>query len=164
MSTRHDPERPPSAGGTGRAAGGGEEERVRLVLERRAQCLWEKDASALAALYGAGVVTFDLAPPLAQAGAAVTGTSGWQGWFDTWESPIGLEITELAVDVEGSLAVCHSLNRMRGTKTDGAIVDLWFRATVALRRVAGVWVIVHEHNSVPFLMDGSGLAALELRP
>ena len=91
-------------------------------------------------------------------------TAGWERWFRTWEGPIGLEITRLEVDIEGALAFCHSLNRMRGTKTDGAAVDLWFRATVALRRFAGDWLIVHEHNSVPFLMDGSGLAALELQP
>jgi ketosteroid isomerase-like protein len=146
------------------ATAGGADEEVRAVLERRVQCLWEKDSRGLVELYDPGIVKFDLAPPLLEAGAAVRDTAGWEAWFATWESPIGVEITQPAVRVEGSLALVHSLNRMRGTKVGGQEVDLWFRATVGLREVDGAWLIVHEHNSVPFLMDGSGLAALELRP
>jgi PhnB protein len=33
-----------------------------------------------------------------------------------------------------------------------------------LRRENGEWSIVHEHESVPFLMDGSDKAALDLKP
>ncbi|MFD0204902.1 MULTISPECIES: nuclear transport factor 2 family protein [Saccharothrix] len=42
--------------------------------------------------------------------------------------------------------------------------DLWFRSTVCLRRVDGVWRIAHEHTSTPFYMDGSFSAALDLTP
>ena len=45
---------------------------------------------------------------------------------------------------------------MTGTKTDGERVDLWFRSTVGLRRTAVGWQITHEHDSMPFYMDGSG--------
>jgi ketosteroid isomerase-like protein len=153
MSTGHEP-----------AGAGGPEERVRLVLTRRARCLWEKDADALVALYADEIVKFDLAPPLVETGHEVRDAAGWEAWFATWEGPIGLEITQLAVAVQGSLALCHSLNRMRGTKVGGHEVELWFRATVGLRSFNGDWLIMHEHNSVPFLMDGSGLAALDLLP
>jgi len=53
---------------------------------------------------------------------------------------------------------------MTGTKTDGARGDLWFRATACFRREDGAWKITHVHNSVPFAMDGSGCALLDLRP
>jgi PhnB protein len=53
---------------------------------------------------------------------------------------------------------------MTGTKTDGERVDLWFRFTVGLRRTAVGWQITHEHESTPFYMDGSGLAATDLTP
>jgi len=53
---------------------------------------------------------------------------------------------------------------MTGTKADGTKVDLWFRATACLARRAGTWKIVHMHNSVPFAMDGSGRALLDLKP
>ncbi|WP_446719495.1 hypothetical protein [Inquilinus sp. OTU3971] len=33
-----------------------------------------------------------------------------------------------------------------------------------MRRAADGWVIVHEHESVPFYMDGSLRAAVDLKP
>jgi PhnB protein len=62
------------------------------------------------------------------------------------------------------VAFCTSLNRMRGTKTDGEQVDLWYRHTLGLRKVEGRWQIAHEHESVPFYMDGSFEAAVDLAP
>jgi len=53
---------------------------------------------------------------------------------------------------------------MTGRKTDGNDVDLWYRTTACLRRTSDGWRIAHLHNSVPFAMDGSGRALLDLRP
>ena len=38
------------------------------------------------------------------------------------------------------------------------------RATVCLHREGGAWRIVHEHESVPFYMDGSLRPAFDLKP
>jgi ketosteroid isomerase-like protein len=38
------------------------------------------------------------------------------------------------------------------------------RATVGLRRIGGRWQVTHEHSSVPFYMDGSYRAAVDLQP
>ena len=54
--------------------------------------------------------------------------------------------------------------RQRAYLADGTTPDLWFRATLALRRTDGIWKVVHEHNSTPFYMDGSDRAALDLQP
>jgi PhnB protein len=43
-------------------------------------------------------------------------------------------------------------------------MDIWIRATVCLRRIEGEWKIAHEHTSVPFYMDGSARAAVDLKP
>ena len=55
---------------------------------------------------------------------------------------------------------------MRGRKVDDPSheVDLWFRTTVVLKKVSARWQIVHEHDSVPFYMDGSLRAAVDLQP
>jgi ketosteroid isomerase-like protein len=47
--------------------------------------------------------------------------------------------------------------------TDGKAVDMWVRSTMGLQRRDGVWVITHEHNSVPFDAE-SGKASLDLAP
>jgi ketosteroid isomerase-like protein len=62
------------------------------------------------------------------------------------------------------VAFWNGLMHMTGTKTDGIKVDLWFRQTLGLVKISGVWKIAHIHTSVPFAMDGSGLAELGLRP
>ena len=64
----------------------------------------------------------------------------------------------------GDVAYAFGLQHMTGTKTDGEKVDLWFRATACFRREDGHWRITHMHNSVPFAMDGSGKALLDLKP
>ena len=62
------------------------------------------------------------------------------------------------------MAFVRALGHMTGTKVDGEEVDLWTRTTVCLRRIGGAWQIVHEHASVPFYMDGSFKAAVDLEP
>jgi PhnB protein len=41
---------------------------------------------------------------------------------------------------------------------------MWFRQTMGLGLTGGGWKILHEHESVPFHMDGSARAAIELTP
>jgi ketosteroid isomerase-like protein len=53
---------------------------------------------------------------------------------------------------------------MQATSTSGKRVDLWTRATIGFRKIDGRWLVVHEHVSVPFHMDGSERAALDLKP
>ena len=43
-------------------------------------------------------------------------------------------------------------------------IDLWVRCTAGLSRRGGAWKITHQHTSVPFLMDGSFKAAVDLKP
>jgi uncharacterized protein (TIGR02246 family) len=137
---------------------------IRAVLDDRAAAHRAKDAERFVSHYAPDIVSFDLAPPLAESGSAVLGTRGWDAWYQTWRGGLDYQITQLSIAAEGDLAYSHSLNRLRGTKTGGTTVDLWFRATLALRRNDGSWKVVHEHNSTPFYMDGSDRAALDLQP
>jgi PhnB protein len=50
---------------------------------------------------------------------------------------------------------------MSGTKTDGENVELWLRETLGLRKIDDKWKIAHQHESVPFYMDGSYKAAVD---
>jgi hypothetical protein len=42
--------------------------------------------------------------------------------------------------------------------------DVWVRATVGFAKKDGAWKATHEHFSVPFYMDGSNKAAVDLSP
>ncbi|WP_225767879.1 nuclear transport factor 2 family protein [Inquilinus sp. Marseille-Q2685] len=134
---------------------------IRALIQERSAALRRKDAKGVVACQAADYVLYSLAPPLR---TVESGTEGLDEWFATWRGPIGYEIHDLGIAADGDVAFCHGFARMTGTKIDGETVELWFRITLGLRRAAGGWTIVHEHESVPFYMDGSLRAAVDLKP
>ncbi|MCF3143287.1 YybH family protein [Streptomyces platensis] len=141
-----------------------DEAQIRELLADRAAATKERDARRFLATSAPDLVDFGLAPPLQYKGPEARDQRAVEAWYATWAGPIEVTVTQLEITVGDDVAFGHSINRMRGTKTDGFEVELWSRATVGLRRIDGTWKITHTHDSVPFLMDGSGLAALDLKP
>jgi ketosteroid isomerase-like protein len=139
-------------------------EQILALLNDRAAAITARDARRAVAQLAPDVVSFGLAPPLRYAGDDARDPEGIEGWFQTWDGPIGYDIGDPVIEVGGDVAFCHGLTHMTGTKTDGDRVDLWFRSTVGLRRTAAGWQITHAHDSTPFYMDGSGRAATDLEP
>lgn len=137
------------------------EAEIRETIENLQDAINRKDAQAAIANYGKGYVNFSLAPPLIDKGSSA---EDMNAWFDTWEGPLRNEIRDLTVASAGDVAFAHSLSRMRGHKKGQGDVELWFRQTIGLRKLGHAWKIVHEHASVPFYMDGSMKAAVDLKP
>ena len=138
-----------------------DEAQIRALVDDWAEALRAKDVDRVMAHYARHSVTFDLAPPLISTGADA---EGLQAWFSTWPGPLSYEIRDLNITAGDDVAFCHSLNRLSGTKTDGEKVEIWFRQTLCLRKIDGEWRITHQHESVPFYMDGSYRAAVDLTP
>lgn len=138
--------------------------RIREIIDDRITAIRAKDADGVLRHYAPDLVTFDLAPPLANAGEAALDRQGLEGWFATWRGPIGLEARDVHVRVGGDIAFARGFYRISGTKTDGERPNIWVRGTHCFARADGVWKIVHEHMSVPFYMDGSYKAAIDLKP
>jgi PhnB protein len=137
------------------------EARIRALVDSWATVIRAKDVDGVLGHHAADAVTFDLAPPLLSTGADA---AGLQAWFATWTGPIGYEIRDLTITAGADVAFCHGLNRLSGIKNDGEKVAMWFRQTLCWRRIAGEWRIAHQHESVPFYMDGSYRAAVDLKP
>ena len=137
------------------------EKEILELCRKLEQAHHDKDAEAIVACFAPEAVIYDLAPPLGRRGQD---RSEVQAWLDTWRGPISIKTAEVDLVVSGDLAYSSALNRIGGTKTEGVDIDLWFRATMCFRRTGAGWRIVHDHTSVPFLMDGSERAALNLRP
>ena len=134
---------------------------IRRILDQRAQALRTKDTAGLIADYTEDLLTYDLAPPLATRGVD---RPALEKWLAGWDGPITGEIRDLVIEVSGGIAYSTSLNRMQAVSRNGTPMDLWVRATLGFRKVEGRWRIAHEHVSVPFYMDGSERAALDLKP
>ena len=67
------------------------------------------------------------------------------------------------MNADGDLGFCSFLYRVSGTLAAGDEVDMWVRATLCCRRIDGRWLIVHDHESVPFDPAG-GQALTSLAP
>jgi ketosteroid isomerase-like protein len=104
-------------------------------------------------------VIYDLAPPLGRRGM---NSNSVVAWLADWEGPIQIDAHDVSPVVDGHLAFVSALNRMRG-RQGGEDQDMWYRTTMCLRKVSGQWRIVCDHSSVPFYMDGSYRAAVDLK-
>ena len=137
------------------------EDEILALCNRLGRAHYDKNADEIIACYAPEALLYSLAPPLGERGL---NRPELDTWLATWEGPIEIEAQDTEVAVSQDLAYTSALNRMRGVKTDGTTVDLWFRTTMCFRTTDDGWRIVHDHSSVPFLMDGSERAALNLRP
>ncbi len=138
-----------------------EEAKIRAMLEEWANAIRAKDAEGIVSHHAEAFIHFSLAPPLL---STASDTKGLNAWFDTWEGPLGYEIRDLSFTMGDGVAFCHSLNRLSGTKVGGGKNSVWLRQTLGFRKIGGKWKIAHQHESVPFYMDGSFKAAVDLKP
>jgi ketosteroid isomerase-like protein len=139
-----------------------DEAAIRALIEERVAALRDQDGARAVAALAPDLVAFELAPPLVAEHA--TDAAAAQAWLDGFEGPVETDLRDLEVHVSGDVAYSHSLNRLTATRKDGRKVDFWMRSTLGFARRAGEWNIVHGHTSVPFRMDGSFTAALDLEP
>ena len=141
-----------------------DETQIRELIEARATALKTGDVDTIVSYYAPEVVQFTLAPPLQQSTDAHNPES-LRGWIATFEAPPTREVTRLQVAAAGDVAFASSLDCLTATPkgmTDS--FDLWHRVTLGLRKIDGRWLITHEHQSVPFEMDGSFQASIGLKP
>jgi PhnB protein len=138
---------------------------IRAVLAARTSALRTRDADAVTRLYEPGALMFELAPPLAFTVHPERTPRGYRAWFATWDGPIHYKTKDLDIALYGrDFALAQGYVRIHGSKIDGQKIDSWYRQTLALRKSKAGWRIAHQHTSVPYLMDGSDRAALDLKP
>lgn len=137
-------------------------DRVRQLVLDRAQAVLERDAGAATAANADDIVTFDVVPPLRNTGASGV-RRRTEGWLGGYSRGPGYEVRDLEVVAGDDVAFAYYLYHVSGTLSDGGEVAMWVRATLCLRKAAGEWRIVHEHDSVPFDPE-SGRALLDLQP
>jgi ketosteroid isomerase-like protein len=134
---------------------------IRQRVEDYVKTLRAKDIDGAMSFFAPNLVSFDITPPLRYVGAD-NKRRAWQGAFAIYDA-IDYEICELSVTMHGELAFVHSLNHFNGTLANGHITDMWLRWTACFRQIDGVWLVVHDHVSVPADLE-HGQTALNLTP
>ena len=135
---------------------------IRQRIEDCAKAIRARDIDGVMSLYARDIVSFDVDPPLRYAGGD-NKRRAWEALFAAYAGPVAYDVRELQITTDGELAFVHSLNHVKGTLASGHVADLWVRWTACLRRIDGVWLVVHDHVSVPADLK-HGRAVLNLTP
>ena len=134
---------------------------VLACIEEVARALRAKDLDALMAHYAPDAVIFDLMP-LRTLGRDAYRKS-FEAWFAMVKGPIDFETGDVSIAARDDVAfVCYT-SRVRSVRTTGEKTDYQVRVTAGLRKVAGRWLITHEHISMPFPGAEAMQAALVAR-
>jgi ketosteroid isomerase-like protein len=115
---------------------------------------------AIVEAYALDAVIDDLAPPR---GCRSMHRDSVTAWLAGWEGSMQIDARDVHLPVAGNGAFVSAFARMRG-RQGGEGQDLWYRTTMCRLKTRGRWRIVCDHSSVPFSMDGSSRAAVELQP
>lgn len=134
---------------------------VRAVLDEWAEAHRVKDNDRVNSLCAENIRQYIMAPPL-----QFSGMHAWdrKGWFASFEGPMGYEVHDLTISAGEDVAFCSFLNRFSATSLQYGSFAMWNRTTLGFRNIDGEWLVTHVHSSVPFYMDGSFKAAVDLQP
>jgi ketosteroid isomerase-like protein len=135
---------------------------IRQQLDNFAKAFRTRDMNLMMSLYAPAMVSFDIVPPLQDVGSD-TYKKVWEKAFASFRGPIDIEMRDLNITTGDDVAFSHGLLRIHATKSNGQKIDYWERITFCFSKVAGKWLIVHEHVSVPVNLE-NGRAVLELKP
>ena len=139
-----------------------DEAQIRKLISDREKAVRTKDVNASVSNQAPDVLLFDVVNPLQQVGSDASRRRAEQ-WFSSFQGPIGYEIRDLSITAGDDVAFSHGLSHVTATSKDGGDLDMWWRTTVCFSKVEGKWIVMHEHNSVPFDVE-SGKASLGLKP
>lgn len=135
---------------------------VRTVIERRANALRNKSAAETMATQTSDYVQYPLTAALTYAGTTAMTEADFEVVFAGFDGPVSYETRDVHVTMGDRVAVSRSLAKITASLHTGEVMSMWFRKTLIFEKVDGVWLINHEHESVPISADGSGLAATSL--
>jgi uncharacterized protein (TIGR02246 family) len=125
-----------------------DEAEIRSLIERWSEAVRDEDRARIRRDHADDILMFDVPPPLRSRGIEDY-MATWELFFGSVEKPVAFSFTDIEVtsgtDVAFATAIGHCVN----TDKSGQREPLTFRLTVGLRKMAGRWVVTHEHHSLP---------------
>ena len=121
---------------------------IRELLENWAGAVRARDFEGILRQHSSDILMFDLPGPLESIGIDAYRKT-WDLFFSWSDDPVAFDFTKLDVVAGNDVAYATALMRCAGTETNGERTRLEFRLTVGLRHIHGLWVVTHEHHSIP---------------
>lgn len=127
---------------------------IRALEARFTHAFNAKDVDAIMKCYvtGDSLFVFDVAVPRQYVGAPAY-RKDWSDFLATFDGPVKMELTDLDVSGDGTIAYGHSAQHVVGKDTKGQPVEFVVRVSDVYRKIKGQWLIVQEHVSVPIDMS-----------
>jgi ketosteroid isomerase-like protein len=123
------------------------ESQIRLLIENWAAAVRNGDMNAILAHHAADVVMYDVPPPFQSVGIEAYRKT-WDIFFK-YTKPDVFDILELNIVADEQVAFCYATMKCADCSGSKEYVELPFRLTIGLKKIAGQWVIIHEHHSIP---------------
>ncbi|HEX5317846.1 MAG TPA: nuclear transport factor 2 family protein [Stellaceae bacterium] len=124
------------------------EAEIRKIVDDWASAVRKRDLPAILRNHSSDIWMFDVPPPFQSRGIEAYRKT-WDPFFAWAHDPAVFEIREMRIVAGSDVAFVAAAMRCAGREAGGENVELDFRLTIGLRKVDGLWVIVHEHHSVP---------------
>lgn len=140
------------------------EAEIRSIEHEMAKAIRAGDLRKIMSFYDDDVRVFDMMPPSQFISRSSYEKDAWEACFtQVFEFPVEFEQHDLRVHADGDMAYSHSLVHIKAMTLDGQMMEAWTRNTTGWQKIAGHWLIVHEHNSVP-LDKSNGFGLMNLAP
>ena len=121
---------------------------IRELIEGWAAAVRRQDLNGILAHHAAGIVMFDVPPPVVLRGLDAYRES-WGPFFKAFSGGGTFEIADLEVTASDSVAFATALLRCETAPSNPASSEPQLRLTVGLRKVDDSWIVVPEHHSCP---------------
>lgn len=123
------------------------EEQIRALVENWAAAVRNKDMEGILAHHSDDMVMYDVPPPFQSVGIEAYRNT-WDIFFK-YTRPGVFDMQELHIVAGEDVAFCYATMKCSDKSDSGEFVELPFRLTIGLKKIANKWVIVHEHHSIP---------------
>jgi len=130
------------------AAAKSDKQQIRKILKQWAEATRTGRKDDVLSNHAPNVLIYDVLQPLKYEGTAAYRKS-WDEWQPETTGPGLFELQELQITAGQDVGFAHSLLHCGGTHPDGSTFEDWVRATFCLRKIAGRWLITHQHISMP---------------
>lgn len=126
-----------------------DEAQIETLIRGWTTAVHDGDLGVVLADHADDIVMFDVPPPEQGVRGIDAYRATWPPFF-AWQRTGGsFEITELHVTAGEDVAFAYALLRCSSAEERRDHPDHRLRLTIGLRKVAGRWVVAHEHHSFP---------------
>ena len=121
---------------------------IRRLLADWSAAVRRKDYDGVLRNHSRDVLMFDVPPPFQSEGIDAYRKT-WDLFFGWTTSPPKFELSDVRITAGQEVAFVTARGKCLGPDAHGQTEELEFRLTLGLRKSDGLWIIEHEHHSVP---------------